>query len=206
MWHDIEQNSEPWLDLRIGKVTGSSVGKVMANYGKAFGEPAKKLAINIAVERLTKKRIECDGFSNSHMERGHEEEPVARMLYEETYFSTVGNGGFYDNGKTGSSPDGLINDNGVIEIKSVIPTSHYPVAKSGYFDRKYKWQLTFNIRESKRDWIDFVSYCSSYPEGKRLYVYRLHKHEIEKELTMIELRLKEFEALVAEISKNIINS
>lgn len=205
MWLDVEQNTDEWLDLRIGKVTGSSIGKVMANYGKAFGDPAKKLGINIAVERITGKRVSGDDYKNSHMDRGHEEEPVARMLYEETYFSTIGNGGFYDNGNTGSSPDGLVCDDGVIEIKSVIPTRHYPVVKSGYFDKQYKWQLAFNLRESKRDWIDFVSYCSSYPEGKRLYVYRLHKQDIEKELIMIGARLKEFESLVTEISKNIIN-
>lgn len=205
MWLDVEQNTDEWLDLRIGKVTGSSIGKVMANYGKAFGDPAQKLGINIAVERITGKRVAGDDYKNSHMNRGHEEEPVARMLYEETYFSTVGNGGFYDNGNTGSSPDGLVGDDGVIEIKSVIPTRHYPVVKSGYFDKQYKWQLAFNLRESKRDWIDFVSYCASYPEGKRLYVYRLHKHDIEKELIMIGSRLKEFESLVTEISKNIIN-
>lgn len=203
MWHNIEQNTDSWLDLRAGKVTGSSIGKVMANYGKAFGEPAKKLAINIAVERITKKRVEGEGFSNGHMDRGHHEEPIARMEYEDKYFTTVTNGGFYDNGKTGCSPDGLVGDDGVVEIKSVIPTVHYPTVKRGSFDPKYKWQFAFNLNESNREWIDFISYCSAYPKGNRLYVYRIEKPFFEKELRMMETRLYEFERLISSISSDI---
>ena len=206
MWHDIEQNTDAWLDMRAGKVTGSSIGKIMANYGKAFGDPAKKLAITIAVERITGKRVESDGFSNAHMERGHEEEPVARMLYEDMYFTSVSNGGFFDNGKTGSSPDGLVDDDGMVEIKSVIPTVHYPTVKRGSYDPKYKWQFCFNLRESGREWIDFVSYCSAYPKDKRLYVFRIEKNAIGKELGMISKRLAEFECLVSSISSDINNA
>ena len=75
MWLDIQQNTDEWLDLRIGKVTGSSIGKVMAYYDAVnkktglhivkFGDPAQKLAINIALERLTGKRVEKDGYKNA---------------------------------------------------------------------------------------------------------------------------------------------
>lgn len=203
MWRDIDQNTDGWLDLRAGKVTGSSIGKVMANYGKPFGDPAKKLAITLAVERITKKRVECDGFSNGHMERGHHEEPVARMEYEDSYFTTVTNGGFFDNGYTGCSPDGLVGNDGMVEIKSVIPTTHYPTVKRGSFDPKYKWQICFNLREANREWLDFISYCSAYPEGNRLYVYRIERHSISKELEMIATRLKEFEGRITAIYNEI---
>ena len=203
MWHDIQQNNDEWLDHRIGKVTGSSIGKIMANYGRAFGEPAKKLAVNIAVERVTGKRIETDNYTNAHMERGHEEEPIARMLYEDTFFIDVGNGGFYDNGKTGCSPDGIVGSNGLVEIKSVIPTTHYKTVKRGGFDPVYKWQYFFNIREAEADWLDFISYCSAYPKNKRLYVYRIAKESIGEELKQIETRLAEFECFVSGIIKEI---
>jgi len=204
MWHDIEQNNEFWLDLRIGKVTGSSIGKVMANYGKAFGEPAKRLAINIAVERITGKRVKVDDYKNSHMDRGHEEEPIARMLYEDTFFVEVGNGGFYDNGNTGCSPDGKPGD-GLIEIKCVIPTTHYATIKRGGYDPSYKWQYIFNIRESSCEWLDFVEYCSGYPKETNLYTYRIHKKSIREELNQIDISLKEFEKLV-EIKKSEIKT
>jgi len=203
MWIDCQQNTDDWLDMRAGKVTGSAIGKIMANYGKPFGEPAKKLAVDIAVERITGKRITTNDYKNSHMERGHEEEPIARMLYEEMFFVDVSNGGFYDNGKTGCSPDGLVLNEGVIEIKSVIATTHYATIERGGFDPAYKWQCYFNLNESGRDWIDFVSYCSSYPFGNQLYVDRIEKYDIVEEIKMIEKRLEEFEKLVEKVSSRI---
>ena len=203
MWIDCQQNNDEWLDMRAGKVTGSAIGKIMANYGKSFGEPAKKLAVDIAVERITGKRITTNDYKNSHMERGHEEEPIARMLYEDMFFVDVGNGGFYDNGKTGCSPDGLVLDDGVIEIKSVIATTHYATIERGSFDPSYKWQCYFNLRESGRKWIDFISYCSSYPKKTNIYVDRIEKCDIVEEMKMIEKRLEEFEKLVEEVSSRI---
>jgi hypothetical protein len=203
MWHDINQNTDEWLDLRAGKVTGSAIGKIMANYGKAFGEPAKKLAINIAVERVTGKRIDADHYMNAHMERGHQEEPIARQLYEEMFFVDVENGGFYDNGNTGCSLDGRVVVNGAVEIKSVIATTHYANIKRGTCDPTYKWQYFFNIQEARADWLDFVSYCSSFPEHNQLYVYRIHREDIVKELIMINNRLEEFENHVESIMRDI---
>lgn len=203
MWHDIGQGTDEWLDLRAGKVTGSAIAKVMANYGKAFGEPAKDLAATIAVEQLTGKRVQSNSYTNSHMDRGHEEEPIARAAYEAMFFVDVAMGGFYDNGDTGSSPDGLVLDNGLIEIKSAIASVHYSRIKKGGFDSSYKWQFLFNLRESGREWIDFVSYCSDFPEEKRLYVHRINRADFAEEFGMIEARIAEFFALVSEIKKTI---
>ncbi|MCP3930127.1 MAG: YqaJ viral recombinase family protein [Bacteroidetes bacterium] len=204
MWLDIQQNQDEWLDLRAGKVTGSSIGKIMANFGKKFGDPAKRLAINIAVERITGKRIEQDNYKNSHMDRGHEQEPIARQRYEELYFVDVSNGGFYDNKKTGCSPDGrVLVDNGLIEIKSVIATTHYNNIKRGSYDPAYKWQYIFNLRESKCDYIDFISYCSEYPQEQNLYAHRINKTDVREELSQIKIRLNEFESLVGKITTEI---
>jgi len=200
---DIDQNTDEWLDMRMGKLTGSSCSKIMANYGKAFGEPAKKAAVQVALEQLTGKRSE-GGYSNDHMERGHEQEPVARKLYEDMYFIDVANGGFFDCGKSGCSPDGLVSDDGVIEIKSVIATTHYATIKLGGFDPSYKWQLYFNLVKTGRDWIDFVSYCAEFPKDKRLYVHRTFKSDCVDQFKMIEEREAEFFSLVDEI-KNTIN-
>ena len=204
MWHNIDQNNDSWLDLRIGKVTGSSIGKVMANYGKAFGAPAKKLAVNLALERITGKRVAKDEFKNSHMDRGHEEEPIARMLYEDTYFTDITNGGFYDNDRTGCSPDGHIGKTGLAEIKSVIATTHYETVRRGGYDPSYKWQYIFKIRESGVEWLDFIEFCSSYPKGNKLYVYRIMKELVLPELEQIKLRLVEFEIMMKSVTQNII--
>ena len=188
---NIDQNSDAWLDLRAGKVTGSAVAKIMANYGKAFGKPAKDYMVDLAVEQLTGKR-NSSSYSNDHMARGHEEEPIARRLYEDQFFVDVSNGGFYDNGLTGCSPDGNVNEDGLIEIKSAIPSIHYARLKKATFDSGYKWQLVFNLKESGREWIDFISYCSFFPEHNQLYVYRITKADFVEEFEMINTRLAEF--------------
>lgn len=199
---DIQQNTEEWMLMRCGRLTSSSLGKVMANYGKAFGEPAKKLAVDIALQRITGKPT-SSGFSNSHTERGHEQEPVARMLYEETTFCDVLNGGFYCNDVVGCSPDGLVGDKGLIEIKSVIPSVHYANVARASYDPAYKWQTIANLKFTGRDWLDFISYCEDYPEGKNLFIYRLHKESVTKEFDMIESRIAEFLPLVDSAVKAI---
>ena len=207
MWIDVEQASDEWLDLRAGKVTGSAMSKIMANYGKAFGEPAKALAVEIAVVELG-GRPDYDSYTNSHMERGVEEEPIARSLYEETYFVSVTNGGFYDSGKTGCSPDGLVSPDGMIEIKSGIKAVHYARVKRGSMDPAYKWQVSFNLKEARKthpekEWIDFISYCSTYPDGKKLWVFRQTAEDLKEDFAMMDARLEQFFELVAQTKEAI---
>ncbi len=201
MFHNIEQNTDEWLALRAGKLTGSSIAKVMANYGKAFGEPAKKLAVDIAIEQVTGKPV-SGGFTNGHMERGHDEEPIALELYEQSKFVIVENGGFYDNGDTGCSPDGRP-PGGLIEIKSAIPSAHYARIKRGSLDPTYRWQSLFNMRESGSEWIDFISYCSTFTPDKKLFVYRAYAADYKTEYDQIADRVAEFMALVTVIKSDL---
>lgn len=203
IYHDVEQNSDEWHELRLGKATASNFSSFMANYGKAFGDPAKKYALQIALERIN--GFKQDSFTNEHMERGHEQEPIARMLYEDEHFAKVENGGFFDCGLYGDSPDGLINDNGVIEIKSVIASTHYANLTRGTFDPAYKWQLVGHLDCTGRDWVDFISYCAEFPIDKQLIVYRVTRDSIEDELEMLRTRRLEFLELVTEIENNIRN-
>jgi hypothetical protein len=205
LWHDVKQNTEQWDALRIGKPTSSKLGVVMANYGKAFGEPAKKYAINIAVEQITGQKSESS-YSNEHMERGHEQEPLARMEYEEAFFCEVTNGGFFDNLGIGCSPDGLVSENGLIEIKSVIPSVHYDNIRRGDIDPAYKWQCYGNLMITEREYLDFISYCSSFPEGKRIYVYRVFAEQIKFEFKMLDWRVNEFFDLIDTAKEIILNT
>ena len=204
-FHDVQQNTEEWHELRCGKITGSALSKAMANFGKAFGDPAKKYASQIALEQITGRYI-TDGYSNEHTERGHSEEPLARMEYEESYFCNVENGGFFENGIVGCSPDGLVGKEGLIEIKSAIPSVHVDRIRKQSFDSQYKWQLIGNMKLTNRQWIDFISYCSSFPEGKKLYVCRLEANSFKKEFEMIDARIAEFSKLIQETKDLIINN
>lgn len=202
MWLDIAQNEDDWLILRSGKVTGSKIASIMANDGKAFGDPAKKLAVDLAVEQITGKHV-SGGYSNGHTERGHEQEPIARMVYENEYFCTVTNGGFYDNGLSGCSPDGHVGTDGLIEIKCVIPSRQYKRIKAKTFDSAYQWQLIFNLRESGKEWIDYISYCADFPENDQLFVRRVYAADQAEKFDRVAKRLATFHDLVAEIKSDI---
>jgi hypothetical protein len=202
IFHDVPQNSEAWQALRLGKATASNFGALMANADGAFGEPAKRYALQLALERLTGIKAE-HSFSNEHMERGHEQEPVARMMYEEETFSEVTNGGFFDCGEYGDSPDGLVGFDGVVEIKSVIAPTHYATIKRGSFDPAYRWQLVGHLDCTGRQWVDFISYCSDFPADKQLFVSRLRREDAAAEIERLQRRREKFFELVKETMDNI---
>jgi len=217
MWHPVRQDIEEpcpccgklWFDeLRPGKITGSTVEHAMAwidkplKTGPKWGDPAKRDAVEIAVIELGGDPTVKD-YTNSSMERGKEQEPIARSFYEAEYFCEVTIGGFFDNGRTGCSPDGLVSTNGIIEIKSVLNHIHYNSIERDSYDPKYKWQLIHNLKESGREWIDYVSYCSSFPKGKHLFIHRLYAKDLQKEFNLINARLKDLFVLVEEIKDRI---
>lgn len=191
IFHDVQQNTPEWEALRIGKVTASKFGVIMANDGKAFGEPAKRYALQIALEMVTGRKAEFS-FKNDDMERGHEQEPIARMLYERDNFVDVGNGGFFDWGMYGDSPDGLVGDEGGIEIKSVIASTHWDNVRRGTFDPAYRWQLVGHLDCTGRAWFDFNSFCADFPEGNQLYTYRIHRADVSEEIERLRARRELF--------------
>lgn len=201
-WHDVAQNSEEWFGLRIGKATASNFGTFMANMGKAFGDPARRYALQLALERVTGSKAEFS-FKSDDMERGHIQEPVARMLYEDAQFVEVTNGGFFDCGTHGDSPDGLIGKHGVLEIKSVTAAVHWATVERGSFDPAYRWQLVGHLDCTGREWVDFASYCSDFPDDGQLIVYRQDRDDFKEELLQLTERRAEFLALVDVLTNNI---
>lgn len=203
-FHDVEQNESEWFELRAGGVGGSSIGCIMANFGKSFGEPAKKLASKVAVEQITGKPI-LDGYTNVNMQRGHEQEGEARELYELETFSDVTNGGIYIDGNRKVSPDGMVGNDGLIEIKSVISSQQMATIEKGKYSSSYKWQLYYNLLVTGREWIDYSSYCADFPTGKQLFIYRIYAKDAAEEFAKINVRLDEFFELVNK-KKEIINN
>lgn len=203
IFHDIAQNSEEWEALRVGKVTSSNYPAIMANDGKDFGPPAMAYALQVALGMIT-GRSASGGYTNAHMERGHEQEPIARMMYEAETFSSVYNGGFFDHGRWGCSPDGLVGKDGLLEVKSVIASTHYATMRRGSFDPAYRWQLIGNIEGTGRKWIDFTSFCSEFPDGQQTLIYRLERGSIEQEIEALIARRALFLQLVDDIKSSLL--
>lgn len=191
IFRDIDQNTDEWFTCRMGKVTASNFGTIMAHYGKDFGEPAKKYAMKIVLEKETGKRLE--GYSNRFMERGIELEPMARTLYEIETCQDVKNGGFMDYGRVGGSADGIVG-NGLIEIKSVIYSTHFQRLYEGGYDSGYQWQIQGNLWLYEKDWCDFVSYCPEFPISKSIYIFRVQRDE--EAITKLNKRIAEFFELI----------
>lgn len=205
IFHDVEQNSDEWYELRAGRFTSSNMPKVMAVLSKAFSPPAKQYAVRLAVEQITGKPT-TNSYSNSHMERGHEQEPIARRIYEDETFFKVTNGGFFCSDFIGCSPDGLVNDDGVIEIKSVLAHVHFANVKRGTIDPAYRWQCIGNLKFTGRKWLDFVSYCADFPADKQIFRCRIFAEDCWEGFEMIDERLEAFEKLVVECKKTIMDS
>lgn len=191
IFHDVQQNTDDWDNLRLGLVTSSNNATIMAHNPKEFGEPAKRYALKLVLERITGRRAEYS-FKNDYMEMGNALEPTARLLYEQETFCDVTNGGFFHCGDYGDSPDGLVGDDGVVEIKSVIASTHLATRRRGTWDSAYEWQLVGHLDCTGRDWVDYVSYCSDFPASDQLLVYRMHRSDVMTKLAVLRERRKAF--------------
>lgn len=97
-------------------------------------------------------------------------------------------------------------DDGLIEVKSVVPSTHYKNIKRQSYDPAYKWQYASHLKISNREWLDFISYCSAFPEHMQLYVYRIHKKDFAEEFKMIDERISKFRELIEKTKDTILNS
>ena len=186
MIHQIEQNTDEWFQLRMGKITASNFGTIMANYGKAFGNPALQYAMRVAIEGKTNRSIET--FKNEWMERGIEMEQEARDTYSDMTFTEVLPGGFAERDGFGASSDGLAGE-GMIEIKCPKYSTHFEQIIKGGYDTSYQWQIRGQMWLYNRPWCDFVSYCPDFPVDKQLYIFRVERDQEEEERMIDRLNL-----------------
>ena len=191
MIHRIEQNTDAWLQLRMGKITASNFAAIMANLSKPgapFGNPALQYAMRVAIEGKTQRSIET--FTNDWMDRGHELEDAAREAYKAMNFVEVHPGDFAEQDGYGASSDGQVEGGGLIEIKCVKYSTHFERLIKGSYDTAYQWQLRGNMWLYDQPWCDFVSYSPDFPVNKQLYVFRVERDKA-AEASMIS-RLKQF--------------
>ena len=174
-----EQGSSEWFMARLGKVTSSRVKDVMSK-GKG-GKPSatrKNYMMQLLCERLTGEREE--GFTSAAMQRGTDLEPVARSAYEIETGNTVTESGFIVHPAfewTGTSPDGLVGEDGLVEIKNPNTAQHIACIQSGKYDEKYFWQMQHQMWCTGRLWCDFASFDDRLPEQLQLFVCRLERDE-----------------------------
>lgn len=152
---DIEQGTDEWLNLRLAVITASKYKDVLAG-GKGLTRSAYMR--QLAAEAITGMRTES--FSNSAMEWGTEHEPQAKAMYELMQCEEVEEIAFikHDEINTGVSPDGLIGDTGLIEIKCPNTTTQIETVLNGKMPTKHIPQVQGQLWVSEREWCDFVSF------------------------------------------------
>jgi len=160
---DCEQGSETWFIARAGIPTASEFATVMAK-GKDGGASITraKYMRRLAYELYSGEPAPA-GYSNAHMERGHDMEDEARRLYAFMEDATPERVGFVRTGRAGCSPDSLIGADGGLEIKTAIPEVQIERLQRGTLPPEYRAQVQGSLWLTGRDYWDFCSYWPKLP-------------------------------------------
>lgn len=199
----LEQGSPEWFAERRGKVTASRVADVMARTKSGWGAGRGNYMAQLIAERLTGET--ADSFTSGAMQWGIDTEPQARAAYEFYTDNTVTEVGFvnhFDITMSGASPDGLIGDDGLVEIKCPNTSTHINTLLGASIDRKYRLQMQWQMACCKREWCDFVSFDPRMPPRMQLHVERVERDmEVIRELeTGIREFLDELDGKVAALT------
>lgn len=175
---NVEQRSEEWHELRLGKVTASRVADVIARTKSGWGASRANYMAELVAERLTGVRAEA--YVNAAMQRGTDLEPLARSTYEFFTNRTVVEIGFVSHpsiADTGASPDGLLGDDGLIEIKVPNTSTHIETLLSGAVPGKYVTQMQWQMACAGRAWCDFVSFDPRMPATMSMFIKRVQRDD-----------------------------
>jgi hypothetical protein len=168
-----EQGSPEWFQCRMGIPTASEFDTVLAK-GRSGGESKTRRTymLKLAGEILTGQPMYS--YQNDHMERGKEMEAEARDLYAMVTETEPARVGFMRRGDAGASPDSLVGDDGLLEIKTKLAHLQLDCILSDDLPSEHKAQCQGQLWISGRQWVDFVSYWPGLP----LFVNRVYRDEL----------------------------
>lgn len=175
-----EQRTAEWFAARVGKVTASRVGDIVAKI-KSGGYAASRdnYMAHLVIERITGKPTEFN--ASAPMQWGTEQEPFARVAYEMALNVMVDEVGFVLHPSipdAGASPDGLVGDHGLVEIKCPNTVTHIETLINGLVPAKYISQMQWQMACTGRQWCDFVSFDSRMPPKAQLWIKRVDRDDV----------------------------
>jgi len=201
----VQQGTEAWHQLRMGKVTASRVADLLAKTKTGPSASRGNYLIELALQRVT-KTIE-ESYTNAAMEWGTQTEPQARVAYEVKTGNFVDQVAFIDHPTIAGfvcSPDGIVAADGLIEIKCPNSATHWSYIKANEPPNKYFIQMQAQMSVTGAKWCDFVSFDPRMPERSQLLVVRVMRDpeyilymeaeissflkEVEKEVQLMEKR------------------
>ena len=175
-YHHIEQGSDDWHALRRGMITASAISRLITGTGKpANNETSRTQLLQLLAERITGESEA--GFYGDDMARGHLLEPLARDIYAE-HRAPVQECGFvtadFDGTVIGYSPDGLVGEDGLIEIKSPRQKNHLRSLLNDAVPSEYYPQVQTGLAVTGRAWCDYISYAPGLP----LFIRRCERDDV----------------------------
>lgn len=196
---DCEQNSAEWLAARCGSLGASSIADMVAKTRTGWGASRFNLAARIVCERLTGTPHES--YTNAAMQWGQDTEPQARAMYEfmrDVAVQQVGLVLHPSINKSHASPDGLVGDDGLIEIKCPNTATHIETLLSEDVEGRYVKQMQWQMACCGRAWCDFVSFDPRLPAEMQMFVQRVRRDD-----EFIAELEREARLFLAEIDKTI---
>jgi len=176
---DIEQGSPEWKQSRIGKATASRISDIVAKTKSGYSTSRANYMAQLVVERMTNQVAES--YSNVAMEWGIENEEFARAAYEAKTGNMVDQVGAIDHPRialSAASPDGLVGDDGCLEIKCPNTATHIETLLGDEPAKKYYDQMQWQMVCANRSWCDFVSFDPRMPAHLQLFVKRIERNDI----------------------------
>lgn len=184
----IEQGSLEWRLLRAGNVTASRVADIIAKTKSGYSTSRENYLDELVVERFG---IISEGFTNTAMQWGTECEPLARATYEienDVFVDVIDYVPHPTIKRAGASPDGLVGDDGLLEIKCPNSTTHFNYLRAGVVVEKYKPQMAWQMACTGAKWCDFVSY----------------DNRVQEDLQYFEIRYERDDAYIAMLEQEVI--
>lgn len=197
---EVEQGSPEWMAARAGKVGASRIADIVAKTKSGYSTSRANYAAELVAERLT--GVKAEGYTNAAMQWGTDNEPSARAMYELMHDHAVTQVGIVlhpsiENSQ--ASPDGLVGDDGLVEIKCPLTATHIATLLGDGIDGKYVKQMQWQMACTGRAWCDFVSFDPRMPGDMQLYVGR-----VERDPIMIAELEREVRSFLAEVDATIL--
>ncbi len=185
------QRTDEWFAIRLGKVTASRMADVLSKGKSGESASRRNYRIELVAQRLTNQPNEP--FTNAAMEWGTATEPLARVAYELKHNRDVIDIAFVEHPTIewfGCSPDGLVGENGLIEIKCPNTTTHLDWMEDGKAPSKHIPQMMAQMACTGLQWCDFVSYDPRLPEDLQLFIVRVNRDQ--EYIDNMEVEVKKF--------------
>ena len=187
----MKQQTPEWFAARLGKATGSRISDIVAKTKTGYAASRDDYMFQLVVERLT--GVNTPSYSSSAMEWGVEQEQYARSAYEAQMGVLVTEVGSIDHPRipmSSASPDGLVSDNGMVEIKCPMTKNHLNMFLGQPIAKGYRDQMQWQMAVTDREWVDYVSFDPCCPAGLQLFIQTVERDD--EYIVTLELEVMKF--------------